>query len=196
MSLRRLVQLVLIEKPAFSGANKGRLVNIATIDDTKKGEPRREYFMPRETVIFGKDEKVFSSAEWTFDIEYLLRYCNDPKGTTLEKVFLHIRTVRTHGGLHVKPDIGQQAINAGTPKAGRVYVNGTLIDRINLMKPMPHGLNYGFNRLEPWDITDFVRLYEAKKNKAITIKVETDPEVKWDISSVSLEPWVGVPISI
>ena len=53
-------------------------------------------------------------------------------------------TFRTHGGLHVDPDIAKAAIEQNDPKRGYILINDDEVDNIDLMKPMLHGTDYGF----------------------------------------------------
>lgn len=195
MELRELKQLEPAEKLG-SEANEGSLVNASTIDNVDQNDPRRAYYVPEGTIIFGKNKKVSSSADWTFNVQSLLDYLWTHKEIMLVKLLLSIQAERTHAGLHVESWIGQKAIKAGKPKAGRIHVNDSLVNRIDLMKPMFNGLDYGFNKLEPYDITSFFRTCIAENDSFVTIKLEADPNVKWDISKIILDRWVSVPLRI
>jgi len=86
---------------------------------------------------------------------------------------LRIDTIRAHGMLH-------------TPwynKSATIYVNDRRLDKIYLVKPHPHGLDFGVDTRRPLPILDFI-----DKGKPIqTIRIETEDEVFRDIDRVALE---------
>jgi len=89
---------------------------------------------------------------------------------------LRIETIRTHGMLH-------------TPTRGKyasVYVNDQLLDKIHLVKPHPHGEDFGVNSRRPYPIFKFM----DRKRDIQTVRIDVDEGVYWDIDRVSIEPIV------
>jgi hypothetical protein len=178
--LKRLVPIIKAGTEADAGGDYISLHNLSAED------PRRKWFSTSSLIVLGvspkKREGKGGYAEWEFAI---------PARPEFVEVYLRIITFRTHGGLHTPPKIAEEAISAGQPKEGRLFINGKLVDAIHLMKPMFHGLDYGFNRLDPYPIIPWVRdCQKGKKN--LRIKIEVDPSVYWDIDWLKLEPFIGV----
>lgn len=87
---------------------------------------------------------------------------------------LKIETIRTHGMLH-SPIKG---------KSASIFINNQLVDRIELVKPHPHGEDFGADSRRPYPIFSYI-----DKNKSIqTVKIEVDDDVYWDIDRLTLEP--------
>lgn len=133
------------------------------------------------TVILGCNPKEKDiggcSAEWEFDISQLLK-------RDLVDAQLRITTFRTTGGLHVNP---KELRPAGSKKQGRLYLNGTLVDNIDLVKIMPNGTDYGYNRLDTYPILSLLLHMKANRQTNLIVKVEVDEKVRWDIDEISLE---------
>ena len=124
-------------------------------------DKRPKNFSPSTIILnsgFGK---------WEFEIEsYVLRDLID--------MSLRIETIRTHGMLH-------------TPVQGRtasIYVNEQLVDEIHLVKPHPHGSDFGVDTRRTIPVYDFIN-----KNKSTqTVQLTVDNDVLWDIDRIILEP--------
>lgn len=87
---------------------------------------------------------------------------------------LKIETVRTHGMLH-------------SPKKGKsasIFVNNQLVDKIYLVRPHPHGEDYGVDSRRPFPIFRYI----SRDKNIQTVKINVDEDVKWDIDRVTLEP--------
>jgi hypothetical protein len=122
---------------------------------------RSEVFTPSTVIISG------GYGVWNLEI---------PEGVrrSLVDMTLRIETIRTHGILH-------------TPfpnKSASIFVNDQLIDKIYLVKPHPHGEDYGIDSRRPFPIFRYI----AKDKSVQTIRVEVDKDVSWDIDRVTLEP--------
>ncbi len=126
----------------------------------KSGE-RPEVFTP-STVIISNGYGV-----WELEV---------PKDVRKELVdmTLKIETVRTHGMLH-SPYKG---------KSASIFVNNQIVDKIYLVKPHPHGEDFGVDSRRPFPIFCYI-----DKDKDIqTIRIKVDKDVSWDIDRVILEP--------
>jgi len=124
-------------------------------------EERPEVFTPSTAIISG------GYGVWRLEV---------PKGVRryLIDMTLRIETVRTHGMLH-SPHKG---------KSASIFVNNQLVDKIYLVRPHPHGEDYGVDSRRPFPIFRYI-----DKDKSIqAIKVNVDEDVSWDIDRVTLEP--------
>lgn len=102
--------------------------------------------------------------------------CIKDKSCKLVDATLRIETVRTHGMLH-----------SPTPGAcASIYVNDRLVDKICLVKPHPHGEDFGVDSRRPFPI---LRYFDIERD-AQAIRIEVDAEASWDVDSVSIEPVV------
>jgi len=122
---------------------------------------RPEVFTPSTAIIMG------GYGLWELEVpEEVQKYLID--------MTLKIETVRTHGMLH-------------SPKKGKsasIFVNDQLVDKINLVKPHPHGKDYGVDSRRPLPIFRYIN-----RDKTIqAIKINADEDVSWDIDRVTLEP--------
>lgn len=125
------------------------------------GNKRPEVFTP-STIIISSGYAV-----WELEVPKNIR-------KRLVDITLKIETVRTHGMLH-SPCKGQSA---------SISFNNRLVDQIYLVKPHPHGEDYGVDSRRPFPIFRYI-----DRNKYIqSIKVEVDKDVYWDIDRVTLEP--------
>jgi hypothetical protein len=108
---------------------------------------------------------------WEFEIsKYILKKLFD--------ITLTIETIRTHGMLH-------------TPirnKSASIFVNNKLVDKIYLVKPHPHGEDYGVDSRRPFPIFHFIDKSKIKQ----TIKIEVDEDVFWDIDRITLHPIINL----
>jgi hypothetical protein len=102
--------------------------------------------------------------------------CIRGRSCRLVDATLRIETVRTHGMLH-SPVPGASA---------GVFVNDYLVDEISLVKPHPHGEDFGVDSRRPFPI---FRYFDIERDVQ-TIRIEVDAEASWDIDSVSIEPVV------
>ena len=87
---------------------------------------------------------------------------------------LNIETIRTHGMLH-SPVQG---------KCARIYVNNQLVDEIKLVKPHPHGTDYGVDSRRSIPIFHYI----DKNNETQIIKIEVEDKTYWDVDYITLEP--------
>jgi len=122
---------------------------------------RSEVFTPSTAIISG------GYGLWKLEVPKVVRkYLTD--------ITLKIETVRTHGMLH-------------SPKRGKsasIFVNNQLVDKIYLVKPHPHGEDYGVDSRRPFPIFRYIN-----RDKNIqTLKINVDEDVSWDIDRVTLEP--------
>ncbi|MCP4713091.1 MAG: hypothetical protein GY869_31055 [Planctomycetes bacterium] len=124
---------------------------------------RPEEFTPSTVIING------GHAIWELPVPKRIR-------DKLIDMTLKIETVRTHGMLH-SPNYRTSA---------SIYINDELIDRIVLVKPHPHGEDYGVNSRRPIPVYRFIN---RKKNKQL-IKIVVDENAKWDIDRITFEPIV------
>jgi len=89
---------------------------------------------------------------------------------------LRIETVRTHGMLHSP----RQRTSAS------VFVNDQLVDKIYLVRPHPHGEDFGVDSRRPFPILRYI----DRRRDLQTVRIEVDADVSWDIDRVSIEPVV------
>ena len=131
-----------------------------------EGLPRPEEFTLSTVILSGGD------AVWELPTPRSItrRSCR------LIDATLRIETVRTHGMLH--------SPTPGTSASG--FVNDRLVDKIRLVKPHPHGEDFGVDSRRPFPI---LRYFDTGRD-AQTIRIAVDPEASWDIDSVSIEPVV------
>jgi hypothetical protein len=73
--------------------------------------------------------------------------------------------------------------SANRGRTASVYVNDQLVDKICLMRPHPHGEDFGVDSRRPFPIR---RYFHADKD-AQTVNISVDTEASWDIDSVSIE---------
>ncbi len=86
---------------------------------------------------------------------------------------LKIGTVRTHGMLH-------------SPKQGAsasVFVNDHRVDEVRLVKPHPHGEDFGIDSRRPIPVADYL----DPRRSVQVVRVVVDGDAFWDIDRVSLE---------
>lgn len=94
----------------------------------------------------------------------------------LVDVTLRIETIRTHGMLH-SPKRNTKA---------EIFFNDVLVDRIYLVKPHPHGEDFGVDSRRAFPVFRYIN-----KNRSVQqIKIKVDDEVYWDIDGIVLEPIV------
>lgn len=127
-------------------------------------EERPEIYTPSTAIIDG------GWAEWELEIPEYVR-------NRLVDMTLRIETVRTHGMLH-SPHKG---------KSATISMNGRLLDRIYLVKPHPHGEDYGVDSRRPTPIFHYI----DKDNSKQTIRIGVDKDVVWDVDRVTLEPIIS-----
>lgn len=182
-----LMPLIPITKAGIEAEAGGDFLIFKFLPD---GDPREKWFSTRNGIVLGENPAKGEPgkgafAEWVFDLSEL--------PDNLAEVYLKIVTFRTHGGLHSKPEIAEEAIRRNQPKQGQLFINGQMVDGVNLMKPMSHGLDYGFNRLDPYPIT--LRVKECQREgKPLKIKLEVDPLVRWDVDWVKIRPFVSLSL--
>jgi hypothetical protein len=90
---------------------------------------------------------------------------------------LRIDTIRTHGMLH-------SPVKRSTAS---ILVNEHLVDKIYLVKPHPHGEDYGVDSRRPLQILRYI----DKARDVQTIKIQTGENALWDIDEISIEPIVS-----
>jgi hypothetical protein len=128
-----------------------------------KGLPRPEVFTPSTVILKG------GYGVWELAIPSHVR-------RSLIDATLRIETIRTHGMLH-------------SPKqhtSASVFVNDKLVDKIYLVRPHPHGEDFGVDSRRPFPILRYI----DKTRDLQTVRIEVDPEVSWDIDRISIEPVV------
>jgi hypothetical protein len=122
---------------------------------------REKIFTPSTVVLDG------GWAEWRLQVPKYVR-------KQLIDMTLRIETIRTHGMLH-SPRPGTRAW---------IYVNGDLVDEIKLVKPHPHGEDYGVDTRRPLPVLRYIDRGRDEQ----TIKVGVEAGTLWDIDRVALEP--------
>jgi hypothetical protein len=145
-----------------------------------KTDDQKTWLPMDSTIILGcnpKDEKDECMVEWNFDVSQLLK-------KNLVAAHLKITTFRTTGGLHINP---VDMLANGPNKQGRLFLNDKMVDNIDLIKAMPCGTDYGFNRLDAYPILSFIRQMKKKGETVLKVKLEVDKKVCWDIDEISLE---------
>ncbi len=148
------------------GVHLNRGENYATRDSPQGRRP--EIFTPSTTVIYG------GWAEWKLEVPEYIR-------KDLIDMTLRIETVRTHGMLHSPI---KHSPNNGISSSASIFVNGKLVDKLHLVKPHPHGEDYGVDSRRPFPIFRYI-----DRNENIqTVKIEMDKNVFWDIDRVTFEP--------
>lgn len=155
-------------------------------------------------------------AIWKFDISKM----PFSKNKKLVSANLRIVTFRTHTGIYTNYDITNKAttedIENSSPheiikvkvndvtadvdintehykrvkvKKGHISINGRYVDNIDLVPLLPTGRYHGFNRLKPYPVVSFIK--DAKEKKCeLTIKIEVEPGVYWDIDEIVLDSLV------
>ena len=142
--------------------------------DFRPPATRPEVFTPSTIIINGGKEG--GQAVWNLEVPAFVR-------KRLVDMTLKIETVRTHGMLHTPPyDLRPEG--RSFRRRARIFANGELVDSISLVKPHPHGEDYGVDTRRPFPIYRFI----DKDKSTQTIKVEVDERVLWDIDRVTLEP--------
>lgn len=122
---------------------------------------RPEVFTPSTVIVSG------GYGVWELEIPEDIR-------RSLVDITLKIETIRTHGMVHTSlPN-----------RSASIFVNDQLVDKMRLVKPHPHGEDYGVDSRRPFPIFRYIN-----KDKSVqTIRVEVDKDVSWDIDRVTLEP--------
>lgn len=128
-----------------------------------KGEHRPEEFTP-STVILNNGYGI-----WKLRIPEHIR-------SRLVSAMLRVDTIRTHGMLH----------SAVHRAAASVLLNGQLVDKIYLVKPHPHGEDYGVDSRRPIQV---LRYLDTGQDTQI-LRLEVDETASWDVDEVSIEPTV------
>lgn len=129
----------------------------------------RDFHDNKRPEVFTPSTIIISSGYAVWELEV-------PKDVRkrLVDMTLKIETVRTHGMLH-SPCKGQSA---------SIFFNNGLVDKIYLVKPHPHGEDYGVDSRRPFPIFRYI-----DRDKCIqSIIIEVDKDVYWDIDRVTLEP--------
>ena len=121
--------------------------------------------------VFGPSTAIISNGYGLWE----LRIPQDVRKSLID-ITLKIETIRTHGILH-SPRKGASA---------SVFFNDQLVDRIYLVKPHPHGEDYGVDSRRPFPVFRYInRDFDIQ-----TVKVTVDEDAKWDIDRLTLEPIV------
>jgi len=139
--------------------SKGHNGHVSAIE-FGQGAARPEVFTP-STLILNSGYGV-----WEISIPKDIR-------SAIVDANLRIETVRTHGMLHT-PDKG---------KSASLYINDQLVDKIYLVKPHPHGEDFGVDSRRPFPI---FRYLDTQKDVQ-TLRIEVDEKVCWDIDRLSIE---------
>ena len=132
-------------------------------------------------------------AVWEFDISSL------PKKEEIVGADLRIVTFRTHGGLHIPEQFATKDASGKLKlrKKNGEYYRGelwlavgnepfTCVDSIAIVKQMQHGEDYGFNRLDPYSIVDWLRR-ARDEGKMLKVKLRVDEHVFWDVNEIRIE---------
>lgn len=104
-----------------------------------------------------------------------------PRGVlrTLIDMTLVVDTIRTHGMLHTHP------FNRDVERRyAWIIVNGKVVDEISLVKPHPHGEDYGVDSRRPFQVFQYIDRHKATQE----IRIKVGESVLWDIDSVTLQP--------
>ena len=151
-------------------------------EDLSKDDKRIDWFR-KDTIIIGMDPKSDNNKGGSLEINFDVSSLPD----SLISADLKITTFRTHGGIHAPQEEAEYFHKKnGDYIKGRLYINNKQVDNIDLVKEMPHGKDFGFNRLEPYPIVKWIK--EVKRiSRKLKIKLDTDPDVLWDVDEVSIE---------
>lgn len=147
-----------------------------------ENEDQKNYWLRLDsTVILGcgqKNEKPGKcAATWQFDISKLVRQ-------KLISADLRIVTFRTTGGIHTGSNYKP---NSHDFYQGRLFLNNSLVDNIDLVKQMPYGHDFGFNRLDPYPILNIIEQMKNDGRNCLQVKIEVDENVSWDIDEIRIE---------
>jgi hypothetical protein len=93
---------------------------------------------------------------------------------------LKIETVRTHGMLHT-PRFDR---SEGARQYVKIFVNGELVDKISMVKPHPHGEDFGVDSRRSFPVFSYI----DRNRSAQMVRIEVDDEVLWNIDRIVLEP--------
>jgi len=184
-------------------------INLSGIEGEPKGDytlgkdlPQEEWHTT-EVIVLGCNYKKYKfehelgqegEAIWEFNISHL------PKKEEIVGADLRIITFRTHGGLHI-PFRSPFLVSNGKGnlilrKQNGDFYRGELslavgnedfqcVDKINIVKPMSHGDDYGFNRLDPYPIVNW--LLKARESGKLKVKLRVDAGVFWDVDGIRIE---------
>lgn len=125
------------------------------------GNQRPEDFSPTTVIING------GHGEWELKIPEEIR-------RQMIDATLKIETVRTHGMLH----------SPNKNSVAKIFINGELLDKIYLVKPHPHGTDFGVDTRRPIPVFDFINKNDEKQ----TVRIEVDKDTFWNIDRITLEP--------
>ena len=126
-----------------------------------EGTKRPEEFTPSTVIISG------GYGMWELSIPKHVR-------KQLISAYLKIDTIRTHGMLH----------SAIKNTSASIIVNGQPVDKIYLVKPHPHGEDFGVDSRRPFQILRYI----DRGRDTQTVRIEVDKNVCWDIDEVCIDP--------
>jgi hypothetical protein len=134
-----------------------------------QGHVRADEFQGQRPVEFCPSTIIINggNGEWNLDIPEYIR-------NNLIDMTLKIETIRTHGMLH----------SPQKNKSASIFVNGNLVDKINLVKQHPHGTDFGVDSRRPYPVFRYINRENCTQN----IRIEVDKDALWDIDRISLEP--------
>lgn len=107
---------------------------------------------------------------WELEVDKRIR-------KNLVDMTLKIETIRTHGMLHT-PIKG---------KSASVFINDKLLDKIYLVKPHPHGEDFGIDSRRPFPVFNYIDINQSIQ----CIRIEVDDETCWNIDLIKLEPIIS-----
>jgi len=149
-------------------------------DEVSRNQHEMRSWFSENTIILGlrsDGSKGQGSIEVAFDVSSF--------PDSLQSANLKITTFRTHGGLHIPPNEATRPPDKY--KQGNLYINDHLVDNIDLVKETPHGTDFGFNKLEPYPIVNWIEKSKRENNGILKIKLEVDQNVLWDVDEISIE---------
>lgn len=128
-----------------------------------------------------KRPEVFTPSTVILNGGYGIWELNVPKDVlrTLVDMTLTIETIRTHGMLHTPPF--DQTVER---RYATILVNGESVDKISLVKPHPHGGDFGVDSRRPFQVFGYI----DKTNLVQEIRINVDDKVLWDIDRITLVP--------
>lgn len=140
-----------------------------------RGISAREFGDGRRPEIFTPSTAIVNSGYgvWELEIPRAVR-------KRLVDMTLKIETVRTHGMLHT-PHQG---------KSASVILNNEVVDKIYLVKPHPHGEDFGVDSRRPFPVFRYIKREGREAVQRVGIRIEVDDGVSWDVDRVVLEPIV------
>lgn len=143
--------------------SSGFNAHVSAMEFEERQDDRPEYLTPSTVIVSG------GWAEWELEVPRDVR-------KQLLDMTLRIETIRTHGMLH-SPRFRTSA---------SVIVNHQRVDRIYMVKPHPHGEDYGVDSRRPFPVFRYIK----RDTQTQIIRIEVDEDAFWDIDRITLEPLI------